>query len=387
MTATERIPIAGPWITEREIRYVTDAVTRCWYQHANDYVSRFENAFAQSLGMPYALALPSCTSGIHLALLALGIGPGDEVIVPDVTWIATSAPIAYVGADPVFTDIDEANWCLSVDSLEQSLSSKTKAVIAVDLYGCMPDWKLLRTVCDERGIPLIEDAAEAIGSKLDGVPAGAFGDISVFSFHGTKTLTTGEGGMLVTRSRQIYERAKVLRDHGRNPEDPQFFNREIACKYKMSDLCAALGLAQLERLDELVARKRAIMEWYRQELQGDARLVLNPAIRDVENSYWMSTVLLSDAVGVRKEQVVRRLAERGIDARPFFYPLSSLPAYHGTEAARRGQSRNFVAQRIAPYGVNLPSALNLTREQVSTVATALREILDEADRHVAADAA
>lgn len=376
----ERIPIAGPWITEREIRYVSDAAARCWYDHANDYVDRFERAFAEYLGVPYAVALPSCTSAIHLSLLALEIGPGDEVIVPDVTWIATSAPISYVGATPAFADIDERTWCLSVEAVEQAITTKTKAVIAVDLYGNVPDWEALKAVCCRHGLPLIEDAAEATGTKLNGIPAGAFGDISVFSFHGSKTITTGEGGMLVTRRPEICKRVRILRDHGRQPGDCTFFNRDIAYKYKMSSLQAALGLAQLERIDELVARKQEIMGWYRDELSGDQRLVLNPEIAGVENSYWMSTILISPSLGLRKEHLVAQLAERGIDSRPFFYPLSLLPAYAGTAAASLGQTRNQVAQRITPFGVNLPSALNLTRQQVVHVASALREILDQAER-------
>ncbi len=378
----ERIPIAGPWITEREIRYVSDAVARCWYDHANEYVDRFERAFAEYLGVQYAVSLPSCTSAIHLSLLALGIGAGDEVIVPDVTWIATSAPISYVGATPSFADIDEHSWCLSAEAVELAITAKTKAVIAVDLYGNVPDWVALRAVCDRHGLALIEDAAEASGTKLNGIPAGGFGDIGAFSFHGTKTITTGEGGMLVTRRPEICDRVRVLRDHGRHPGERTFFNREVAHKYKMSSLQAALGLAQLERIDEIVARKQEIMEWYRDELSGDQRLTLNPEITGVENSYWMSTILVSPTLGLRKEDLVARLAERGIDSRPFFYPLSLLPAYEGTDAAHLGKARNRVAQRVTPFGVNLPSALNLTRQQVAYVAAVLQGILDQAERGI-----
>lgn len=383
----ERIPIAGPWITEHEIRYVTDAVTRCWYDRANEYVDRFEQSFARYLGVPYAVALPSCTSAIHLSLLALGVGEGDEVIVPDVTWIATAAPISYVGATPSFVDIDEQTWCLDVAKVEQAITMKTKAVIAVDLYGNVPDWVALRAVCDRRGIPLIEDAAEAIGTKLHGQPAGGFGDTGVFSFHGSKTITTGEGGMLVTRRREIYDRTRVLRDHGRHPHDRNFFNHEVAYKYKMSNLQAALGLAQLERIDELVSRKQQIMEWYREELGADPRVTLNPRIAGVENSYWMSTILLSPSVGLCKEEMAIRLAKRGIDSRPFFYALSSLPAYRGTEAARLGRARNQVAHRISHWGINLPSAFTLTRQKAAQSAAAVRDILDEAERSTTREAA
>jgi perosamine synthetase len=376
----DRIPIAGPSITDLEVRYVSDAAARCWYEHATEYVDRFERAFAHYVGVSYAVALPSCTSAIHLALSALGIGPGDEVIVPDVTWIATAAPVSYVGAIPCFADIDPQSWCLSVESVERCITPKTRAVIGVDLYGNLPDWTALQALCRRHRLALIEDAAEALGTRYDRIPAGAFGDIGVFSFHGTKTITTGEGGMLVTRRPDVHDRVRVLRNHGRHPGDPTFFNREVAFKYQMGSLQAALGLAQLERVEELVCRKREIMSWYRDELGHDPRLTLNPRLARVENSYWMVTALVSPHLKLTKERLIAKLSERGIDSRPFFYPLSQLPAYAGTEPARQAAARNPTAYRLTPYGINLPSALNLSRDQVAFVAAALREALDAAER-------
>src|SRR3989440_9410166 len=252
----ERIPVAGPSITQKEIDYVTDAVTNAWYGNANVYHERFEKAFAKYLGVRYAVALPSCTSAIHLSLLALGVGPGDEVIVPDATWIATAAPITYVDATPVFADIDEKTWCLSAASFEECITPKTKAVIPVDLYGNMPDMDVILEVAQRDRIAIIEDAAEAVGAEYKGRKAGSFGDAGAFSFHGSKTLTTGEGGMLVTDRDDVWKRVLILRDHGQTPGDTMFFNREVGYKYKMSSMQAALGLAQLERIDELVERKR-----------------------------------------------------------------------------------------------------------------------------------
>ena len=193
----ERIPVSGPWITQKEIDYVTNAVTNAWYANANIYNERFEKAFAEYIGVKFAISLPSCTSAIHLSLLSLGVGAGDEVIVPDLTWIATSAPISYVGASPVFADVDEKTWCLSAESFEQLIGPKTKAIIPVDLYGGTPDMDNICEVAQRHGIAVIEDAAEAIGSEYKGRKAGSFGDTGVFSFHGSKTLVTGEGGMLL----------------------------------------------------------------------------------------------------------------------------------------------------------------------------------------------
>jgi perosamine synthetase len=360
-----RIPIAGPWITEKEVSYVADAAAGDWYEHAGRYVSRFEQAFASYIGARHAISLPSCTSGIHLALAALGIGPGDEVIVPECTWIATAAPINYVGAKPVFVDIDPDSWCIDVDSLRSAITPRTRAVIPVDLYGDMPEWSELSACARQNNIAVIEDAAEAIGAQYRGDRAGSLGDIGVFSFHGSKTLTTGEGGMLVTNNQQLYERVLVMRDHGRQPGDSLFFNHEVAFKYKMSSVQAALGLAQLERIDELLTRKRQIFGWYRERLEQDGRLTLNRTTPEIASGYWMVTVVLPESQAGQRDAVRARLAERGIDTRPFFHPLSALPAYKG--ASSGGPVKNPTSYAVSPRGINLPSALNLTQEDVNYV--------------------
>jgi perosamine synthetase len=376
----DRVPIAGPSITPKEIAYVTDAVTRCWYQEANDYHERFQRAFADYLGLKYAMALPSCTSAIHLALAALGIGPGDEVIVPESTWIATAAPINYVGATPVFADVDEDTWCLSAASLAQRLSSRTKAVIAVDLYGGLPDYDALRAVCGPRGIPIIEDAAEAIGAEFRGKRAGSLGDVGVFSFHGSKTLTTGEGGMLVTDRADVLSRAEMLQNHGQAPDDRLYFNTEVGFKYKMSSMQAALGLAQLERIDELVARKRQIFAWYREELSAVEGIGLNQEPSGTKNSYWMVTAVIDEAFALPKAQLMEAFSAERIDTRPFFYPLSSLPAYGSLGGEAKWEAENAIAYRLSRQAVNLPSALNLTRGDVVRVCESLKAQLASAQK-------
>lgn len=372
----ERIPVAGPWITQKEIDYVTDAVGNAWYGNANVYNERFERAFAAYLGVRYAVALPSCTSAIHLTLAALGVGPADEVIVPDITWIATAAPISYVGATPVFADIDPETWCLSAEAFEACITPRTKAVIPVDLYGALPDMDAIRAIAGRHGIFIVEDAAEAIGSAYHGERAGSLGEIGVFSFHGSKTLTTGEGGMLVTDREELYRRVLFLRDHGRKPGDVPFYNTEVAYKYKMSSMQAALGLAQLERIEELIARKREIFAWYHSELAAIDGLVLNAEPDGTLNSYWMVTVILDPQFGIEKETLIKLLSAANIDSRPFFYPLSSLPAYAGSAFAVQAQERNRCAYALSKFGVNLPSALSLTADQVSHVCATLINILE-----------
>ncbi|UCF67357.1 MAG: DegT/DnrJ/EryC1/StrS family aminotransferase [Acidobacteriota bacterium] len=371
----KRIPIAGPWITEREIEYVTDAVRNAWYENHSVYQQRFETAFARYVSRRYAISLPSCTSALHLSLLAAGVGPGDEVIVPDLTWIASAAPISYVGAKPVFADVDPVSWCLSAEALEAALTSRSKAVIPVDLYGSMPDMDAVLDLAHRRGLVVIEDAAESLGSEYRGRRAGSFGQSSTFSFHGSKTLTTGEGGMLVTDHEDVYQRCLFLRDHGRPPGDRYFFNTEVAWKYKMTSLQAALGLAQLERIDELIARKRQIFAWYREQLEGVPGLTLNAEGPDWKNSYWMVTVIVDASLGIDKRQLMDAMSQKGVDTRPFFHPLSSLPAYGQLASAADWPRRNPHAYSISPRGLNLPSGYNLDRAAVEQVCERLVDVL------------
>ena len=371
----KKIPIAGPWITQLEIDCVTDAVTNSWYDGAGKYEHLFETEFARYLGVKYAISLPHCTSAIHLSLLALGVGRNDEVIAPDITWIASAAPISYVGAQPVFADVDPVTWCIDPESLESCITNKTKAIIVVDLYGGMPDMEAILTVANRHGLPIIEDAAEAIGSEYRGRKAGSFGSTGVFSFHGSKTLTTGEGGLLATNNKEIYERVLFLRDHGRIPGDVSFSNTEIAYKYKMSSLQAALGYAQLKRIDELVNKKREIFSWYQKRLGDTPFLILNSEPEDTKNSYWMSSIIVDEKLDWPKLKLMNALSQKGIDSRPFFSPLSNIPAFKDLPQAKIAQQRNKVACKINAQALNLPSALILQINQVEYICDSLLSII------------
>lgn len=366
---SERIPVAGPSITSREIELVLDAAKNGWYGNANAFQARFEREFAAWVGVPHAISLPSCTSAIHLALAALGVGEGDEVIVPDITWIASAAPISYVGAQPVFADVDRASWCLDPRSFESLITKRTKAVIPVDLYGNIANLPEIGAIAERHGVAVIEDAAEAAGAEIAGRKAGSFGDAAVFSFHGSKTLTTGEGGMLVTNRRDLFERASILRDHGRRPGDTLFYNREVAFKYKMTALQAALGIAQLERIDELLEHKRRTFAWYRERLPN---ITMNEPTPGSKSVYWMVTAIVD---GVGKDEMQQKLAARGIDSRPFFHPLSSLPAYENAPDTPRARQANRVSYAVSPYGINLPSALSLDEAVVDRVCREFMEII------------
>jgi perosamine synthetase len=369
------IPVAGPWVTEKEVRYTADAAANGWYANHSVYPDRFEKGFAKYLGVAHATSLPSCTSALHLALVSLGVGAGDEVIVPDATWIATSAPVSYVGATPVFADVDKNSWCLDAAAFESAITPRTKAVIVVHLYGNMADIDAIMDVARRHGIAIIEDAAEAIGSEYRGRKAGAFGDAATFSFHGSKTLTTGEGGMLVTSRDDLFARVLRLRDHGREAGDRLFVNQEIAYKYKMSALQAAFGLAQLERIEELVQRKREIFSWYARHFSGINGVALNHEAPMTKNTYWMATAVFDRELELHKEDVIAALRHRNIDSRPFFSPLSSLPAYRHLGGAARWNARNPISYDIGARAVNLPSGFNMTEALVKRVVDAICDIM------------
>jgi perosamine synthetase len=373
---TERIPVAGPWVTEKEVRYVAEAAADGWYERAGYYVQRFEDAFANYHGVKHAIAVPHCTSAIHLALAAMGLKEGDEVIVPDISWIASAAPIHYVGATPVFADIDRKTWCLSADSLRNCITERTKAVISVGLYGLSPDMDAIRAVANEHALRIVEDSAQSLGSKFKGKLSGTFGDAGVFSFHGTKTLTTGEGGMFITNDSDLHQRAQVLRDHGRTKENfRNFYNTEVAFKYRMSSLQAAFGFGQLERIDELIDKKRQLFRWYQQRLAGIPGLQLNAEPTDYFNTYWMTTVIVDPDYSLTSQQLMTEFGKNSIDVRPFFHPMSSLPAFDGYPRVSEAMQHNTVAYSVSPRGINLPSALRLEEAQVDRVCSVLREIL------------
>lgn len=373
----EKIFVSGPSITEKEINYVSDAVKNGWYDNSNYYNEKFEDEFKKYIGGSYAISLPSCTSAIHLAILALGIGQGDEIIVPDITWIATSAPISYVGAIPKFADIDKETWCITAKSIERCITPKTKAVIPVDLYGNVPDMDEIKKTCKKYNIAIIEDAAEAIGSIYKGRKAGSLGDIGVFSFHGSKIMTTGEGGMLLTNDEEIYKKCLKLRDHGRAVSDKMFWNDEVGFKYKMSSLQAALGIAQLERIEELVENKRCIFNWYKKELENIEGIKLNTEPKDTRNNYWMVTIVYNNRIyDITKEKLMNELKNYNIDSRPFFYPLSMVPAYKKIPNVKQYSKLNKVAYEISPYAVNLPCGMMMTHEIVEYVCEKLIYILN-----------
>ncbi|MDH5480372.1 MAG: DegT/DnrJ/EryC1/StrS aminotransferase family protein, partial [Nitrosomonas sp.] len=276
-----------PSITEKEVEYATDAARNGWGEHCYEYINRFEVLFKKHLNVKYAIATSSCTGAMHMGLAALGIGPGDEVILADTNWIASAAPITYLGAKPVLVDILPDTWCLDPKWVEQAITPHTKAILAVHLYGNLCELDQLLAIGEKHGIPVIEDAAEAIGSTYHGKKAGTIGKFGTFSFHGTKTLTTGEGGMFVTNDADIYKQVLTLSNHGRaQNQSKQFWPDMIGFKYKMSNIQAAIGCAQMERIEELVESKRNIFKYYETHL-CNLPLKMNIEPANTKNGYWM----------------------------------------------------------------------------------------------------
>lgn len=379
-----RIPYTQPSITELEVGYATDAARHGWGQQCYDYIVRFEEAFQRHLGVTYAIATSSCTGALQLGLHALGIGEGDEVILADTNWVATLAPILHLGAQPVFVDILPDTWCLDPSQVEAAVTEKTKAIVAVHLYGNLCDMDRLLAIGEAYGIPVIEDAAEAIGSTWKGKRAGSLGRFGAFSFHGTKTMTTGEGGMFVTDDGELFERVLTLSNHGRaRKQVKQFWPDILGYKFKMSNVQAAIGCGQVERIDALITQKKNILSQYRDAFAsafpGTARL--NPEGKDgTDPGAWMPTVVFSDEVLNSVEPLRAGLVDRGIDARVVFHPLSLVcstwPQCSEALKVRSSTSTtNIQASRFSSHALNLPSFHDMEEDDLRYVVQSISDIL------------
>jgi perosamine synthetase len=310
-----RIHYTKPSIGSLEVQYATDAAANGWGPRCYEYIERLEELFSEHLGVRYAIATSSCTGAMHLGLAALGVGLGDEVILGDTNWIASAAPATYLGARPVFVDVLPETWCLDPTKVEAAITSRTKAIIAVHLYGNLCELDALFDIGKRYGIPVIEDAAEAIGSKYYGKAAGSLGTFGTFSFHGTKTMTTGEGGMFVTNDAELYDRVSMLANHGRSRgQTKQFWPDAIGYKYKMSNLQAAVGCAQVERIDELIRGKRRIFQTYAEAL-SDLPLSMNPEPQHTTNGYWMPTIVVDEQTGFNRDDLLAAFKADNIDGR------------------------------------------------------------------------
>ena len=366
MVSDSFIPISKPFIGAREKELVLAALDSGWVSSIGKYIDDFEAGFARYCGTEYALAVSNGTTGLHLALAALGLQPGDEVIVPDLTFVATANAVAYTGATPVLADIDPDTLCIDPASVKSLITRRTKAIIPVHLYGHPADMDALTEIGRLHGIDIIEDAAEAHGAEYKGRRVGGLGKCGVFSFYGNKVITTGEGGMLTTNDPAFYQQAKRLRDHAMSPQR-RYFHEERGFNYRITNLQAALGVAQLERIEDFLDRRTEIMGWYNSEIVTTDRVRLNRVKNWAKSAFWMVCLEVDGFDGARRDAFMLALKARGIDSRPYFCTMSSMPMYR--------QSPLPVSARKAQIGLNLPSYYELTKSDVQRIAADVNELL------------
>ncbi len=364
------IPIAKPFLGAEELENVKEAVESGWVSSKGEFITEFEEKFAAFCGVKYGVATSNGTTALHLALTALGIGKGDEVIVPNLTFIATANAVTYTGAVPVMVDCNPAYWGIEPAFIEEKITPRTKAIIPVHLYGHPCDMDAISDIARAYNLLVIEDAAEAHGAEYRGKKVGSFGDIACFSFFGNKIITTGEGGMCLTDDEVLAGKMRVLRDHGQNP-DRRYWYDIVGFNYRMTNVQAAIGAAQVDRLERLIDIKRQIAGWYKtglQYLSDEGYIIPSPEMSWAKNVYWMYSILLTDRVEINRDEVISRLADTGIETRPFFYPLHLLPPYE--------RSGSFpVAEMLGSKGINLPSGYGIDREDVNCICRRLESIL------------
>ena len=354
-----------PSITELEVRYATDAAANGWGDRWHEYIDRFEQAIRNHLRVGHATATSSCTGAMHMGLAALGVGQGDEVIIADINWIASAAPITYLGATPVFVDVLPDTWCIDPEKAEAAITPRTRAIIAVHLYGNLCDMNALLRIGRKHGISVVEDAAEAIGSVWHGKRAGSLGAFGTFSFHGTKTITTGEGGAFVTQDGNLHEKMLTLSNHGRaRGQTKQFWPDQVGFKYKMSNLQAAVGCAQMERIDELIAGKRRIYQYYAKHF-AQLPVKMNPEHAGTINGFWMPTIVVNEGVSFDRVSLLAAFKADDIDGRVFFWPLSMLPMF-------TAKPENEISYGLYQRAVNLPSYHDLTESEMDRVIEVVR---------------
>ena len=362
MSSDYSIAVSFPDLTRREREYLLAAFDSTWIASAGRFVDRFESEFARFAGTRHAISCVNGTAALHLSMLALGIGEGDEVILPDLTYVATANAVRYVGATPVFADCDEHTWTIDPDSVRRLLSPRTRAIVAVHLFGVPADMSALQAIAEDLNLAIVEDAAEAHGAGWKGRPAGSLGTVSTFSFYGNKIITTGEGGMVCTDRADVSDKVRLLRGQGMAP-DRRYWFPQIGYNYRMSNLCCAIGVAQLERFAELRLKRETVRRWYQQALaERDLPLSCQRAQQSANPAFWMLGVVLNEGAADREKLMVG-LQECGIETRPFFHPLHQLPPYRRCRSDKGCPT----ASAIAARGLMLPTHTHLTKGDVHTV--------------------
>lgn len=366
------IPVCEPVLDGREMKYVMDCLETNWISSAGKYIPLFEEKFSQYCGVPYGVACSNCTTGLHMAMVALGIGPGDEVIIPDFTLIVSGNTVILAGAKPVFVDVDPKTWCLDATLIEAKITPRTKAIMAVHMYGHPCDMETITEIARKHGLFVIEDCAQAHGAEVNGRKAGSFGDVACFSFYGNKILTTGEGGMVLCQDENIAAKLRLLRDQGF--QEPRFIHEVIGFNYRITNIQAAIGVAQTEMIEEKIEAKRRIGHTYNKLLAGTQDFTLPHEEPWAKNVYWMYGILIEESFGVGKDALMKRLKDKGIDTRSFFYPMHMQPAYEGSDPRFPDRVGEYpVSEDLWNRGLYLPSGIGLSQAQMEEVVEKLLE--------------
>jgi perosamine synthetase len=365
------IPISNPALVGNELKYVVDCVETSWVSSLGKYVTGFEQAFAQFCGTKYAASCSNGTTALHLALLALGVKPGDEVIVPTLTYVATANAVVYCGAVPKFVDSEPVTWNMDPSRIEELIGPKTKGIIVVHLFGHPVDMDPIMEIAERHGLFVLEDAAESPGAKYKGRTVGSIGHAATFSFFGNKIITTGEGGMITTNDPGVDAEVRRLKNHGMDPQRKYWFET-VGFNYRLTNVAAAIGLAQMERIDWHLAQRRQIADWYREFLRDVPGVTWQPEMPWAHHVWWLFTVQLDDSVPFDRFELMAAMKERGVEVRQVIYPNHILPHYvnSGTSCP--------VAERVVERGLHLPTWAGLTRDDVRYVCESLAACLAEA---------
>jgi len=367
----EMIPVCEPLLGEKEVEYVLDCLKTNWISSQGKYIEEFEEKFASYCGSKYGVATTSGTTALHLAMASLGIGPDDEVIMPTFTMIATAFAVIYTGAKPVLVDSEPKTWCIDTDQIEYKITSKTKAIMPVHIYGHPCNMGPILKLAKGYGLYVVEDAAEAHGAEYESKKAGGIGDVGCFSFYGNKIITTGEGGMVLTSNEEIAEKARALKDLAFSREK-RFLHTAIGFNYRMTNIQAAIGLAQFERIDELAETRRRNAHLYNKYL-GDVKGIKLPIEEEwAKNVYWMYSILIEDGFALNRDDLMKELAEKGIETRTFFVPLHEQPVFQ--ESGMFKEEKYPVAEDLSRKGMYLPSGSGLQEEEIKSVCDSIKEI-------------
>ena len=366
------IPVNEPLIAPNAKKYVTDCLDTGWISSSGKYLDKFETAFAAYLGVKYATTTTNGTTALHLALAALGLGHGDEIIIPDLTIISCGLAALYVGATPVVVDVDPTTGNIDPTKIEKAITKRTRAIMVVHLYGHPADMDPILTIAKRHHLAVVEDAAEAHGALYRGKKVGSFGDVACFSFYGNKIVTTGEGGMVVTNNQKLYERAKLLKDLAHSPKR-RFYHEEVGFNFRMTNMQAALGLAQLEEIERYIDIKLRMAKQYNDQLASITSLILPSQAPWARSVYWMYSVLVSKTSPVDRDSIRARLKEEGIDTRDHFVPLHRQPVFRKLGLFKKASCP--VSDDLSRRGFYLPSGLAITDKQITTVTTTLKRLL------------